>query len=138
LLPTQPRIVVFWSQVGSNPPQPEAVLVDATEPIWRTRPYPAQVIDSSGPVDATRWVLRETEWLQLQDASAAGVLAANGLVKAPGLQRAIVVLAPGARGKQLRLDLVAIGFPSLPFLGATEQRTTVLDLRLARAPWEED
>lgn len=137
-LSAQPRIVVFWSQAGSSPPQPEAVLIDATEPLWRTRPYPRRVIDTSGPVDATRWVLAATEWLQLQDASAAGVLAANGLIKAPGLQRAIVVLAPGARGKQLRLDLVAIGFADLPFLGAAEQRTTVLDLRLDRAPWEED
>jgi hypothetical protein len=137
-LPTQPRIVVFWSQAGSSPPQPEAVLIDATEPLWRSRPYPKKVTDTTGPVDATRWVLEPTEWLQLQDASAAGVLAADGLVKAPGLQRAIVVLAPGARGRQLKLDLVAIGFPDLPFLGAAEQRTTVLDLRLARAPWEED
>ncbi|RZS58596.1 hypothetical protein [Sphaerotilus mobilis] len=137
-LPTQPRIVVFWSQAGSSPPQPEAVLIDATEPLWRTRPYPAKVTDSSGPVDASRWVLQDTEWLQLQDASAAGVLAVDGIVKAPGLQRALVVLAPHGRGRQLRLDLVAIGFPGLPFLGAAEQRTTVLDLRLARAPWEED
>ena len=138
-VPERARVVVFWSQVGAAAPQPEAVLIDATEPLWRSRPYPAKITDSTGPVDATRWVLQPTTWLSLQDGSGVGVLAANGLIAAPGLQRALVVLAPAARGKQVQIDLVSKGWPAeLAFLGGTEARHTLFNLRLASAPWEEN
>lgn len=136
-VPDRARIVVFWSQQGTNLPQPAAVLIDATEPMWRTRPYPSEVTDDSGPVTAQRWVLADTEWLQLQDLSAAGVVAANGVIRAPGAQRALVVLAPNTRGKTLKIDLVSLAFPSLPFLNQSERRATLIELVLDHAPWEE-
>ncbi len=55
--------------------------------------------DDSGPVTAQRWALADTEWLELQDASAAGVVAANGIIRAPGLQRGLVVFAPNTRAR---------------------------------------
>lgn len=136
-MPDRARIVVFWSQQGANPPQPEAVLIDATEPMWRSRPYPAKVEDDTGPVKAERWVLADTEWLQLQDLSTAGVVAPNGVIRAPGGQRALVVLAPNARGKTLKIDLVSLAFPALPFLNQGEQRATLIERVLDHAPWEE-
>lgn len=136
-VPDAPRIVVFWAQAGAALPQPVAVLIDATEPLWRSRPYPSQVNDDTGPVTATRWVLAPTEYMSVVDASAAGVVAASGVIKAPGLQRALVVLAPNARGKTIKLDLVERGFPELPFLNAAERRVTLIELPLAHAPWEE-
>jgi hypothetical protein len=136
-VPDRCRIVVFWSQSGGALPQPEAVLIDATEPLWRSRPYPSQIADDTGPVTAQRWVLSDTDWLTLEDKSPAGVVAPNGIIKAPGAQRGLIVLAAGARGKTLRIDLVSKAFPMLPFLNQTEQRFTLIELPLAQAPWEE-
>ncbi len=136
-VPDRARIVVFWSQAGNVLPQPEAVLIDATEPLWRSRPYPSEVTDDSGPVPAQRWVLAETEWLTVEDGSAAGVTAVNGLIRAPGAQRGLIVLAAGARGKTLKVELVSKAFPTLPFLNQSEQRFTLLELPLGHAPWEE-
>ena len=136
-VPDRARIVVFWSQSGGALPQPEAVLIDATEPLWRSRPYPSQIADDTGPVTAQRWVLSDTDWLTLEDKSPAGVVAPNGIIKAPGAQRGLIVLAAGARGKTLRIDLVSKAFPMLPFLNQTEQRFTLIELPLAHAPWEE-
>jgi len=136
-VPDKPRIVVFWATPVAGLPQPAAVLIDATEPLWRARSYPVKVIDDTGPVTAERWVLAPTDYLRIEDKSAAGVVAVNGVIRAPGLQRALVVLAPNARGKTVRLDLVEIGFPTLPFLNQTERRSTLIELLLAHAPWEE-
>ncbi|URI08560.1 hypothetical protein MW290_23555 [Aquincola tertiaricarbonis] len=137
-VPERPRIVVFWETPAVGLPQPAAVLIDATEPLWRSRPYPSKVVDDTGPVTAERWVLAETEYLRIENQSAAGVVAAvGGVIRAPGLQRALVVLAAGARGKTVKLDLVEIGFPALPFLNQTERRATLIELPLDHAPWEE-
>jgi hypothetical protein len=136
-VPDTPRITVFWEQDGAALPQPAAVLIDATEPLWRSRPYPAKVIDDSGPETAERWVLAPTEYMRVEDESAAGVVAASGLIRAPGLQRALVVLAAGARGKTVKLDLVELGFLTLPFLNQVERRATLIELPLDHAPWEE-
>jgi len=60
-------------------------------------------------------------------------------VRAPGGQRALLTLKPAARGTRLVLALRQIAFPDV-FLdgpGATDTVSTVIDLRFARAPWEE-
>jgi large repetitive protein len=137
-IPERARVVVFWEQSGSAEPQPAAVLVDATEPLFRTRSYPSKVTDSTGPVAAERWVLAPREWLLLRpSAVTAATLAADGIVVAPGGQRALVVLAPGQRGKELALELVAAAFADLPFLDPSERAVTVFDMTFSAAPWEE-
>lgn len=135
-VPDKPRITVYWQQQGNALPQPAAVMIDATEPLWRTRPYPAEVTDDTGPVPAKRWVLAHKEYMQIQNMSAAGVVAANGVIRAPGLQRALIVLAANARGKTVKLDLVELA-SALPFLNQVERRATLIELPLERAPWEE-
>src|SRR5690606_12012981 len=52
-----PRVTVFWEQNGNNPQQPTAVLVDAPEALWRTRPFPEQITDDSAACSAQRWVM---------------------------------------------------------------------------------
>jgi len=136
-VPDRAQVVVFWEQSGSSLPQPAAVLIDATEPLRRSRKYPRLLTDTTGPENAQRWILEPREWLTLRDRSSAGVLAANGVIYAPGEQRALIVLAPGARGKQVTLDLVNLAFSDLAFLPQAERAVTVVDLPLAAAPWEE-
>jgi hypothetical protein len=136
--PRRARVVVFWEQSGSADPQPAAVLVDATEPLFRSRNYPSKVTDATGPVPSERWVLAPREWLLLRaSAATAATLAPNGIVVAPGGQRAIAVLAPGQRGKELALELVAAAFADLPFLDPNERAVTVFDMMFTAAPWEE-
>jgi hypothetical protein len=131
------RTLVIWEQVGANPPQPTAILIDAPEPLWRSRPYPRKVTDTTGPTDATRWVVGSRTWLELQTgAGSDAVIAANGIIRAPGDQRVLVVFGPGSRGKTMRLDLVRTANTD-PFLPITEERFTVVDVLLVKAPWEE-
>jgi hypothetical protein len=132
-----PRVFVFWQQAGANPPQPAAVFIDAPEPLWRTRPFPAKIVDNTGPSPAERWVMGERDWLRLELKSGApAIIAANGMIRAPGDQRALIVLAANSRGQRLQLDLVRPAV-SEPYLASPEDRLTVVDIPLTKAPWEE-
>ena len=130
-------ILILWEQPAAGPPQPVGVLVDALEPMWRSRPHPEKVTDNTGLSNAERWVLGSREWLVLQQgATTDAPIAANGFIRAPGDQRTLMVLGAGARGKRLTLDLVrtASGDAWMPI---AEERHAIVDLTLVRAPWEE-
>lgn len=136
-VPKAPRIVVFWESGPGGVPQPAAVLVDAPEPMRRTRPMPREVTTPGAP-PTTRWQLVDTPWLTLNKASGSDDIVAN-TVFAPGRQRALVTLKSGARGKLLRLALVRKAFPE-PWLdgpGATDTAMVVVSERFGHAPWEE-
>ena len=108
---------------GSRPavadPQPAAIMIDATEPLSRSRNYPKSITDTTVPDAPTRWILEPREWLTLRAGGDAGAVA--GIVYAPGDQRAFVVLAPSSRGKHVTVDLVSLAMPDLPFLDNGEQ-----------------
>ncbi|MEB3359851.1 MAG: hypothetical protein VKK04_24205 [Synechococcales bacterium] len=134
--PDRPRVLVFWEQAGGLP-QPTAILVDADEPMWRSRPYPTLITDDTSDIPTERWVLQDKPWLSLLPTpGGAAIIAPNGLIRAPGYQRSLVVLAPNSRNQRLRLDLVEHAFPE-PYLNRPEQRITVIDITANRAPWEE-
>ena len=132
-----PRVMVFWEQQGAAPPQPSALFIDTPEPMWRARPFPTKEVDKSGPSPATRWIIGTRDVLRLElKPGAAAILAADGMIRAPGDQRALIVLNPGSRGQRLQLDLVRPGV-SEPYAAAPEDRFTVIDVPLTRAVWEE-
>jgi hypothetical protein len=138
--PRLSRIVVFWEQADHAAiPQPAAVLLDAPEPMKRTRPLPEEVTltDPDG-VDVTRWAITDQDWLVLDEAATSGNVV-DTIVYAPGKQRALVTLKPGARGKVLHMDLTRIAFaePFLDGAAATDQNFRVVSEALERAPWEE-
>jgi hypothetical protein len=138
-LPAGPRVVVFWEQANAAAvPQPAALLIDAAEPLYRTRPVPAEVT-SDDAVPVKRHALVETEWLALAESAGAPALS-DRIVYAPGRQRALITLKPGARGKALRLDLIRRAFtaPYLDGPGATDAAFRIFAETLRRAPWEED
>ena len=106
-VPEASRIVVFW-QAGVSEPQPAAVLVDASEPMWRSRRIPVESFDPNPP-NASRCEMTPVQWLQLEQ-EAGGDAIVGSIIRAPGGQRALITLNANAR----------------------------VNTRLSRAPWEEE
>ena len=136
-VPEAPRIMVFWETAASDP-QPAAVLVDSSEPMWRSRRIPKEAMDPNPP-NAKRYEMTTTEWLRLEE-EAGGDAIVDKVIQAPGGQRALVTLKPNSRGKTLRLALrlVAQKEPYLDGPTAADQFFTVINAKLNRAPWEEE
>ncbi|TVZ05053.1 hypothetical protein EAS64_10555 [Trebonia kvetii] len=134
-VPDHPQVVVFWQQAGGADPQPAAIMIDATEPLSRSRDYPREITDATVPDAPQRWILEPREWLTLRGGGDPGAIA--GIVYAPGDQRAFIVLAPGSRGRHVTVDLVSVAMPDLPFLDGGEHAYSLVDVTLDHAPWEE-
>ncbi|MCB5185576.1 hypothetical protein LG201_10215 [Methylobacillus gramineus] len=137
-VPKSPRIVVFWEQASPAAiPQPVAVLVDAAEPMLRTRMLPQEDISGDAP-PTTRWRMLEKTWLNLV-ADAGNTTNVIRTIWAPGRQRALVMLEANARGKRLQLALRREVFtePYLDGAAATPTSFVVVDEILGHAPWEE-
>ena len=134
-VPKVPAFTVFWEP--SSPPQPVAILVDSSEPMWRNRPIPTQITNPD-PTAAQWYQLEPQPWLELAQ-QPGGDDVVDQIVTAPGGQRALVTLKPGARAKHiiLALERVVHTEPYLDGPAATNQFFTVLDMNLANAPWEE-
>lgn len=136
-VPAAARIVVFWESAAPAP-QPAAVLVDASEPMWRSRRIPVESIDPDPP-HASRYEMAPVQWLKLEEVAGGDAIVAS-VIRAPGGQRALVTLGANARGKTLRLALrkVAMTQDYLEGPGATDEFYTIVDTLLDRAPWEEE
>lgn len=136
-VPTAPRVIVFWETAGPTP-QPAAILVDASEPMWRSRKIPRKVVDPNPP-NLERYEMTEVQWLTLEP-QADGDPIVDKIVKAPGAQRALIILKPNSRGQKLKLALrhIAMKEDYLDGPSATDQRYTVVEAILNRAPWEEE
>lgn len=136
-VPRYPRVQVLWS--GDAVPQPVAVVIECSETLWRERPMPTVV---NGPVDAADpahewWAAVVRDWLSVSvhtpaagDPPAANV---TRLVHGPGHTRAIALLGPGARGTELRLDLVVAADD---LAGSAQRRAEVVRVAFEQAPWE--
>jgi hypothetical protein len=135
-VPAAPRVVVFWEAASPNP-QPAAVMVDSSEPMWRSRKIPKQSVDPNPP-NLQRYEMTSTEWLQLVE-EAGGDAIADKIIQAPGAQRALITLKPGSRGKTLRLALKQIAQKEeyLDGPAAADQFFTIVNTKLTQAPWEE-
>lgn len=117
--PDFPLVEVLWS--GDAVPHPAALVVECSEPLWRSRLMPEVV---TGPVDAADpthkwWKAVRGDWLFL-DPSTAPVAEGDvpratvtRIIQCPGSTRAIALLAPGSRGQEVRLDLVLAPTTSL-------------------------
>jgi large repetitive protein len=135
-VPKYPGFTVFW-EPGAPDPQPVAILVDSSEPMWRERPIPTQMTDS-GPSAAQWYELDSQPWLELQQ-EPGGDNIVDHIVMAPGGQRALVTLKAGSRGKHILLALERVPHlePYLDGPAAVPQYFTILDTVLRAAPWEE-
>ena len=138
-VPSYPRVQALWTADAT--PQPFAVVLESSEPLWRSRKVPTVVAappDSPDP-SHTYWASRPADWLSVV-ASAAPVAAGDlpragvtRIIRGPGGTRAIAILAAGARGREVRLDLLT----AADLLAQTPQTAvTATRVSLVRAPWE--
>jgi hypothetical protein len=133
LVPDQPLVTMCWS--GDPLPQPIAVVVEAPEPLVHVRPAPVrEPLDDPRALAGSIWVARPTTVLEPVVTGTGGVTVAR-TITAPGRDRVVVLLGPGARGGGLALELRHA--PDL-LAGTLGGSTPVLTLALTRAPWEDD
>jgi hypothetical protein len=144
-VPNRPRLVIYWEQpAGSppSPPQPAALIIDSSEPLWRHRRLPVSVPDDTVPA-AKRWELTDVPWLEPDEHTPGNPVAdqiVDQIVKAPGGQRALVTFKSDSRGKKLRLALRQIKHTE-PYMDGPGNPNPdyhiIADTILDRAPWEE-
>lgn len=85
------------------------------------------------------WAAVETAWLYPEgetEPPGAGDLpraAVDRIVRGPGDSRAVVLLAPEARGSELLVNLVV---PVNPLYGDPQQTWPIFGMHLRHAPWE--
>jgi hypothetical protein len=132
--PTRGTRVVLWRPVGGRF-VPHAVLLDASEPLWRWRMAPVEeVVPNAGDPAFKRIIPGEEFSLRLE---ATGPV--TGFVRSPSGTRTLVLLAdtpwPSA-GATVVIDAVR---PASMLFDVKEQRVTVTTLPLGgHAPWEDD
>jgi hypothetical protein len=133
--PKMPALTIFWDP--GTPPQPAAILVDSSEPMWRNRPLPTLITDPP-PGAAQRYQMTSQPWMDLVQ-QAGGDNIVDQIVAAPGGQRALVTLNANSRGKHIILALRRIAHTEAYLDGpaGTDQFYTILDDKLTVAPWEE-
>ena len=138
-VPRFPRVEILWN--GDAVPQPVAIVLESSETLWRERPTPTKVVDTLS-VETPQpewWAAVNTAWMEPQisnDAPPPGTPAraiVTRIIRAPGDTRAILLLAPGSRGKQIEVDLV---IPENPLYADAEQREPLFSAVLDYAPWE--
>lgn len=138
-VPDFPRVQVLWTADAT--PQPFAVVLESSEPLWRSRVVPTVIPAPSDSPDPshTYWAGRPADWLSVVASAippAAGDQPRAGvtrIVKGPGGTRAIALLAAGARGREARLDLRTAADQ---LAGTAASAVTAARVSLASAPWE--
>ena len=137
-VPRFPGTQVLWGRRGGVV-EPVAVVVDSSEPLWRSRVLPKENQDTSQSPDPkhTWWVREPQEWLRVDTGGSAQV---DRIVHGPGDTRAVVLLAPGQRGRTLELELVQCRNPfwraSSDPADGDEHRAPLGSLLLDRPIWE--
>ncbi|MBG6240057.1 hypothetical protein IWX78_003048 [Mycetocola sp. CAN_C7] len=138
-VPDFPRVQVLWTTDAV--PQPFAVVLECSEPLWRSRVVPTVIPappDSPDP-SHTYWAGRPADWLSVvpgtappadSDPPRAGI---SRIIRGPGGTRAVVLLAAGSRGTEARLDLRTAADQ---LAGTPESFVTAARISLLRAPWE--
>ncbi|MBG6191387.1 hypothetical protein IWX64_002347 [Arthrobacter sp. CAN_A212] len=138
-VPRSGQIVVFWETAAAagSIPQPAAVLLDASEPMWRSRAVAVEEVDSA-VAGNRRYTMVQRRWLELAEGASPDAIV-DRIVQAPGGQRALISLKAGSRGKRLSLVLDRLAQPETYLDGPTaaDIAYSVADLLLTTAPWEE-
>ena len=138
-VPRYPRVVVLWD--AGTPAEPVAVVVEANEELWRTRPMPVEVPAPPTSPDPTHkwWAARRTPWLSPEQSATSAPAgeppssAVTRMVHGPGHTRLLAFLAAGSRGTQVRLDL---RHHVDALSGGADTVAAAVRVNVARPPWE--
>jgi hypothetical protein len=134
-VPDRPRLVVFW-ETGIGDPQPTALLIDSSEPLWRSRMLPRSTDPS--PDGQKRYVMEAVPWLEIKQQAGGDDLQDGEIIRGPGNQRALIILKPDSRNKDVKFALRRIPpEPEYSYLEGLEEFFTIADFNLKGAPWEE-
>ena len=117
--------------------KPTAVVIDATEPLWRERER-ATLVTLAG-TDVKHYELTRDPWVFPQQGPGSDDIV-DRIVRAPGGQRAIVLLKPGSREHKLSLVLKRLAFTESYLDGpaASDETYKLVDVAFPKAPWEEE
>jgi hypothetical protein len=132
--PKRPTITVLWETGGPNA-IPFAVLIDAPEPLRRSRIEPTAVFgDPARPTRVTEWDLAPNVWLDVVEA-VSGAPNVTRVLAAPGGARVILQLAPTVVGQTLTVQLKRSGRKPIEDTDGDDM-IPLFSVPLSRAPWE--
>jgi hypothetical protein len=136
--PAAGGIVVYWAQrAGESRFTPHAILIDAAEPLWRTRLEPRleTVPDQLDPA-YQRIVPATVDALRLVEQGSAAI---TRFVRSTGGARTLAILADAAVGSAETPVTIVAEQPASSLYALLAKSTPVLALTLgAAAPWETD
>jgi len=101
----QPGFAYLWQASGVSFVL-AAILIDSPEPLWRYRPEPTLLTESSDAGDIKHWALAPTAWLEIVES---GTSAAARFVSSPGGARTLMFVSPGATSANLVLRQHELG-----------------------------
>ena len=88
---SQPGFMVLWQAVGADF-RPAALLIDAPEPLWRSRLEPIKVTETATDGSTLEhWVSQPRQYLELAED---GTSAVQQFVRSPGGTRTLLILNP--------------------------------------------
>jgi len=139
--PDRTRVTLYWVPGSGGGFTPHAVLIDAAEPLWRTRDEPGlETVPDQSDDRFKRAVLQQVPALEITELSEAGPLLSH-YVRSPAGTRTLAFLPsgfipPGPDGVRLTLGLRR---PASALYQLNEQVETFTDIGLTPiAPWEAD
>jgi large repetitive protein len=132
------RIVIYWAPATPNGPfAPHAVLIDCTEPLWRTRPEPT--FQNPIATDPSFKIVTIGPGTSLEVAEQGGSNIGTYLVSPSGTRTVAVFgasFAPPPGGTTVSL---ALHRPASPIYGNPDEADIIVALQMApTAPWEND
>jgi hypothetical protein len=129
----QNAITIYWKQAnGTGPYLPYCLLIDTTEPLWRTRQEPALV-----PVDSTdpSFVIVEITPVTALEVRETGGSAIAYYLYSTNAARTLAFLS-GTGKQKITLELHR---PASQVFGLPDSAATIITLPInAQAPWEAD
>jgi len=139
--PSSTGVTIYWARrSGETSYSPHAILIDAAEPLWRTRVEPRleTVPDQDDPA-FQRVVLQNVPAMEVIEQSPLGAHVTH-FVRSPSGTRILAVMSetfnPPAAGEDV---VLAVHRLASSLYGTPEDTEVLLDIPLGpRAPWEED
>jgi hypothetical protein len=130
----RPGITVYWTAApGTTAYAPRAILIDAGEPLWRTRSEPRlEPVPEQDDPAYERIVTASVTALEVVETS--GVRTVDWFVRSPGGTRTLVLLRPITAARTLRL---ALHRPASSLFALPAALIPLVEIALSpSAPWE--